>query len=115
MVVVGDDETAYTASLSIFTKDLLITVKAEVSGDNERHTTRARSRRELRTIWVAAGTSIYEMTKYKSDPGKIRVTLDYGNGEKLDLPGDLRVNNAHDKELAAFLNSLTEDLTRLTS
>jgi hypothetical protein len=114
-VVVVGDEMAYMASFSVFTKDLLITVKAKVSGDDEGHTALARRRSELRTIGVAAKESIFDTAKYGSGPGKIRVTLDYGDGEKLELPGDLRVNYEHNKELAEFLSSLRGDLTRPTS
>jgi hypothetical protein len=115
-VVSGDDPTqAYSVRISIFTKHFIITVTAEVTGGEEHHATSARSRGDLRSMEVAAEVGALGDIWPSEWPGKVRVRLDYGDGEPLDLPGDKDANRDHHKWLVALLPSLRADLANPTT
>jgi len=112
VVTLGDpDDRNYTARITVFTDDLVITVMAAVEAGNESHTTRAQSRGDLKALEVAASTgALGDNWGRAAWPGKVWATLDYGDGTPLRLPGSTRADRDQHARLAALLPSLRADL-----
>ena len=110
----GDVDHAYSARTSVFTEHLIITVTADVRADGEHHTTSAHSRADLRSLEVAAEVGSLGSTWPSAWPGEVRVTLDYGDGRSLVLPGAQRVDREQYGRVVALLPSLRADLTART-
>jgi hypothetical protein len=113
--VSGDLKQAYSVRIAVFTEHLIITVKAEVNGDEEHHTTSARSRGDLRSMEVSAEIGALGDTWPSDWPGKVRARLDYGDGEPLDLPGNKDADREQHERLVALLPSLRANLARPTT
>ena len=102
----------YSVRIVVFTDRLVIIVDAEVTADDVHHTTRARSRADLRAVTVAA-----EVGAFGDDwggpawPGVVRVTLDYGEAEQLVLPGAEHPDRPQHERVVNMLPSLRADLT----
>ncbi|OIQ85136.1 hypothetical protein GALL_330300 [mine drainage metagenome] len=77
----------YTVRIVIFTNNLLVTVTTESDEKGERHTTSARSRSDLTSFGVAAGTPALGDNWPSSWPESVRLTLHYGDEAPLLLPG----------------------------
>jgi len=112
VVTLGEaDDGSYSARITIFTEHLVITVAADVSGKKESHITSARSRADLRALEVAAETgALGDSRRAAAWPGKVVVTLDYGDAERLTLPSGKHADREQFARVAALLPSLCADL-----
>ena len=114
VVTLGEaDDGSYSARITIFTEHLVITVDAAASSDTDTgsHTTSARSRADLRALEVAAETgALGDSRRSLAWPGKVAVTLDYGDAERLKLPGGKHADRVQFARVAALLPSLRADL-----
>jgi len=102
----------YTARIAIFTERLLVTVEADVSPETQSHKTSARSRSDLKGLAIAAEVgALGGQHGAAAWPGRVHLTLDYGDGETLVLPGGRHAKREQHAAVAASLPSLRVDLT----
>lgn len=83
-----------------------------MSPEAQSHKTSARSRSDLKGLAIAAEVgALGGQQGAAAWPGRVRLTLDYGDGETLVLPGGRHVRREHHAAVAAALPSLRGDLT----
>jgi hypothetical protein len=111
----GDVETIYGVRLALFTEEFLITMNAKVDSGEAEHTTQARRRSDLRVLKVASDIGTSGDWGSEVEPDKIRVDLEYGDGERLELVGIRKANHKQYKELLAMLPLLRADMAPRTS
>lgn len=115
VTVGGDYDRDHEVRIHLFTELFLVTVEGSRAGSSEARTTTVRPRSTLRRLGVAAGAPALGDNWQDGWPGRVHVSLDYGEGSPLELPSSSLATRQQHERLVAFLPSLRADLSALTN